>query len=293
MKRACLPLLLLLVQAGRSSAQTDLFDLPNDDPLFSFERADVRPAGDVDGDGTPDILVIARRYVRVFSGRDQSVLHTFTDGVGVAPHYTGSPSAAGVGDLNADGCDDIVVGAQNEESVGGERGAVRVYSGKDGALLHEWHGDQSAVVGYSVAGAGDVNGDGRPDVIVSLIVTKQRLPRAVRDRDVVKHGRGDAKPLRIQFLATKGSLLRRIAVSPLRHVPDNPSFELLSPAGVPLDLGAFTYPPTSNDTVAAAFVLPSTGRYEVRITESLTGRTKARFVLDTAIPKGRDLHAID
>ena len=77
-------------------------------------------------------------------------------------------SVAGVGDVDKDGHDDIIVGARVEDSGNiPNAGSARVRSGADGSLLYAFYGDWSfGQFGRAVAGAGDVNQDGYPDVIV-------------------------------------------------------------------------------------------------------------------------------
>ncbi|KAA3604369.1 MAG: hypothetical protein DWQ01_22435 [Planctomycetota bacterium] len=76
-------------------------------------------------------------------------------------------AVAGPGDLDGDGFADFVVGAPYEFF---DRGKVYAYSGKLGTLLWEWtEGAVGHTTGSSIAGAGDVNGDGRPDVVVGIV----------------------------------------------------------------------------------------------------------------------------
>jgi len=85
-----------------------------------------------------------------------------------ASDYFGS-SVAGVGDVNGDGHDDLVVGAPYA-SVGGSLyvGRARVVSGADGSALFTLQGSMAYErFGWAVAGVGDVSGDGVPDVVVS------------------------------------------------------------------------------------------------------------------------------
>lgn len=72
---------------------------------------------------------------------------------------------ANAGDLNGDGFDEIVVGA-NEHSVPGNGRAV-LYDGATFAVRFAWQGDALRDhLGCSVAGLGDVDGDGVGDIAV-------------------------------------------------------------------------------------------------------------------------------
>src|SRR6266850_8248707 len=94
----------------------------------------------------------------------RTVLHTFT---GTAVNQLFGNAVASAGDVDADGMSDIIVGAYGDDSVGTDSGAAFVYSGRTGALLLSWLGEVADDhFGAAVDGAGDVNGDGRSDVIV-------------------------------------------------------------------------------------------------------------------------------
>jgi hypothetical protein len=80
-------------------------------------------------------------------------------------------SVAAAGDVNADGFGDIIVGAPNYDSGAIDGGAAWVYLGGEAGVVDSpaWYkpsGQAGAQFGYSVASAGDVNGDGHSDVIV-------------------------------------------------------------------------------------------------------------------------------
>ena len=103
----------------------------------------------------------------MFSGADGSVLYTFNgdsagDDFGI--------SVSGAGDVNGDGVADFIVGAPRDDNNGIDSGNARVFSGSDGSVLHNFDGDsEGEFFGWSVSGAGDVNGDGFDDLIVGAI----------------------------------------------------------------------------------------------------------------------------
>ena len=132
----------------------------------------VSSAGDVNGDGFDDLIVGAQNddnngtdsgSARVFSGADGSVLYNF-DGDSAGDLFGGSVS--GAGDVNGDGFDDLIVGAQNDDNNGANGGSARVLSGADGSVLYSFDGEIGDGFGQSVSGAGDVDGDGFDDLIV-------------------------------------------------------------------------------------------------------------------------------
>jgi len=81
---------------------------------------------------------------------------------------------AAAGDVDADGYDDILVGAAGNNDGGEDAGKTYLILGRnagwpgtladsDAAFLGEWAGDES---GYCVAGVGDVDADGHDDLLV-------------------------------------------------------------------------------------------------------------------------------
>ena len=117
-------------------------------------------AGDVDGDGRADIITGAGAgggpHVRVFSGATGGELMSF---FAYSPSFAGGVRV-GAGDVNGDGLADIIT------AVGPGGGPhVRVFSGATGAELMSFFAyDPSLANGVFVA-AGDVDGDGRSDII--------------------------------------------------------------------------------------------------------------------------------
>lgn len=73
---------------------------------------------------------------------------------------------AAIGDVDGDGWTDYAIGAPGDAEGGERAGAVYVFSGRDGALLRKIVGPARSATGWSLAAAGDVDGDGVGDVLV-------------------------------------------------------------------------------------------------------------------------------
>jgi hypothetical protein len=120
--------------------------------------------GDANGDGYPDVIVGGDGSAHVYSGKDGSLLLHKSD-VNTVLGF----AVAFVGDVDQDGGDDFLASAPFASVSGGTyNGYVQLYSGKTGAVLRDWHSDEtSSRFGWSVSRAGDINKDGVPDVIIS------------------------------------------------------------------------------------------------------------------------------
>jgi hypothetical protein len=130
-------------------------------------------AGDVNGDGYGDLVVAAAGAGRaqLFFG-SSGAFDTTADGT-LSPTPSGETlSVAGAGDVNGDGFADVVVGATFIGSSNPDPGHAYLYLGQagttfdataDATLTGAAAGDR---YGYSVASAGDVNGDGFADIVV-------------------------------------------------------------------------------------------------------------------------------
>ncbi len=76
-------------------------------------------------------------------------------------------AVANAGDCDGDGRDDVAVGSPFDDTAAVDQGRVRCYSGATGALLWTAVGDAAGdQLGQSIATVGDVNGDGRSDLVV-------------------------------------------------------------------------------------------------------------------------------
>jgi hypothetical protein len=146
---------------------------------FDYYGLAVGGAGDVNGDGYADWIVgaplndtggndIGRAYVFWGGATPDAGPDLALPGVAAADEFGHAVGTAG--DVNGDGYSDVVVGAYRNDTAGGTAGAAYVFYGgvaadtvADVTLLGESSND---TFGSSVGTAGDVFGNGCPDVIV-------------------------------------------------------------------------------------------------------------------------------
>ncbi|MBO2010351.1 FG-GAP-like repeat-containing protein [Hymenobacter negativus] len=130
--------------------------------------------GDANGDGYGDLLVGAAGYssstgrsYTYYGSPGQLAASAPTNRSGESTNDYFACSVAGAGDVNGDGFADVVIGAYNN----GNKGRAYVYYGSATGLSAASPDIRSGEAGnnyfgYSVAGTGDVNGDGYADIVI-------------------------------------------------------------------------------------------------------------------------------
>jgi hypothetical protein len=126
--------------------------------------------GDLDGDGYGELLIgvpfaaNGDGAVKLIDGQTQTIKFNLQGAVG---GHLGR-SVACVGDVDGDSIADFAAGEPEYYllGAGADHGRIRVWSGVNGASLFSVLGKDGSHCGSSVAGIGDVNNDGRYEVVV-------------------------------------------------------------------------------------------------------------------------------
>lgn len=173
------------VYSGRTGGE--LLIVPGTAGTGGFGKA-LAAAGDIDGDGTLDILIGARDattpngfssgLARVVSGADGSVLHEVH---GDAAGDQAGWAVAGLGDVDGDGRGDFAVGIPSGDSSTSASGIVRIYSGLDASVLHELSSKAAdGPFGQAIVGIGDIDEDGAGELAIGLALGNDAGPGSGR-----------------------------------------------------------------------------------------------------------------
>ena len=194
--------------SGSSGALFRTLVSPNEisNGIFGFCVAGI---ADVNGDGRGDVVVGAQNEspgtspdyagrAYIYSGSTGTMLWTLAS---ATEEFGGGfgRAVANVPDVNGDGREDVVVGASESPGASPDNaGRVHIFSGSGGAYLRTLvspNEEEDGQFGYSVAGIGDVNGDGRGDVVVGAHLEAPPGPLNNSGRVYVFSGAGGA-PIR-------------------------------------------------------------------------------------------------
>lgn len=153
---------------------------------------DINGAGDVNGDGFDDLLIGAAEFNGRYRAGGKAYLYLGSStGLSNTPAWSAiydlplikgvdedhqqffSWGLAGAGDVNGDGFDDVIIGACFADHGDINEGLAFLYHGSPRGLGSKpvWTVEGNhphALLGQSLASAGDVNGDGFSDVIIGV-----------------------------------------------------------------------------------------------------------------------------
>jgi hypothetical protein len=185
-------------------AVTGTYSLSSADATYTGEAANdqsgsnISAAGDVNNDGYGDLLIGTQHHdsngltdagaIYLIQGPSTgtvSLTAATAKLTGDAASDFAGRAVSSAGDLNADGYADILIGAKKGDSNGTDSGTSYVFLGPVTGTLSlstanaifsgESASDES---GISVAAAGDVSGDGRPDMLIGAYLNANTASQA-------------------------------------------------------------------------------------------------------------------
>jgi VCBS repeat protein/FG-GAP repeat protein len=213
----------VFVYSGASLSLLHRIDGQSFGPQVRGFGAAMSGIGDMNGDGFAEVAISSPREdvnlllpgagaIRIFSGQSGAVLHTLE---GDVLYSNLGQALAQLDDFDGDGSADLAVGYPNQIY----EGAVRVYSGRDARLLAQHSSSVGAnEYGWSVADGGDLNGDGRSEILVGAIENLSWSPgpgslhlmswdpHLIPEQSFASAGQGGSFQAQIQFPISEAGL---------------------------------------------------------------------------------------
>ena len=163
----------------------------------------VARGGDINGDGLGDFLVgaymddagdIQAGQAYVIFGQPTGLPASFplatadASFIGEGLNEFAGCALAGVGDANGDGYDDVLIGAYKSSEADTQAGQAYLITGREFGWTLDFELEYAPIsflgedagdwAGYSVAGAGDVDGDGLTDLLIGALGNEEVGPMA-------------------------------------------------------------------------------------------------------------------